>query len=71
MVALSGDISAASVSEFIKTEKLPLSLEFNNENSDKIFNSGINKQVGRVSSRPARDRVPLCQPMQARQGASS
>ncbi len=30
---------------FITAEKMPLTIEFNSGNSDKIFNSGINKQV--------------------------
>lgn len=40
----SGD-SAEALQSWIKGEKLPLTIEFNSENSEKIFNSGINQQV--------------------------
>jgi len=31
--------------DFIMAEKLPLTIEFTQQNTDKIFSSGINKQV--------------------------
>jgi hypothetical protein len=40
-VEATGELAA-----FIKAEKMPPTLEFNDDNSYKIFNSGIEKQVG-------------------------
>jgi len=45
VVVLSGEIDADSVKDFVTAEKMPLTIEFTSENSDKIFNSGINKQL--------------------------
>lgn len=45
VVPLTADLDSDSLSTFIKGEKLPLTIEFNQQNSDKIFNSGINKQL--------------------------
>jgi len=49
-VPLTGDVTAESVTELINSEKLPLTIEFNDQNSNKIFNSGIAKQVLLVAS---------------------
>lgn len=45
VVKFSGELSADALTAFALGEKLPLSIEFSQENSDKIFNSGIKKQV--------------------------
>jgi hypothetical protein len=37
----------SDLKDFITAEKLPLTIEFTQQNTDKIFSSGINKQVGR------------------------
>lgn len=42
---LDGEMTAESVKIFVLGEKLPLTLEFSQANSEKIFNSGISKQV--------------------------
>ena len=39
-------VADKDLAEFIKVEKMPPTLEFNDDNSYKIFNSGIEKQVG-------------------------
>ncbi|KAG2485578.1 hypothetical protein HYH03_015739 [Edaphochlamys debaryana] len=43
--ALDKEIEAEVLAEFVKGEKLPPTIEFNQENSQKIFNSGITKQL--------------------------
>lgn len=45
MVTLDKEVSADALAEFVGAEKLPLTIEFNQDNSDKIFNSGIKKQL--------------------------
>lgn len=42
---LATDIDTDSLTAFVKSEKMPPTIEFNQKNSDKIFNSGINKQL--------------------------
>ncbi|KXZ47594.1 hypothetical protein GPECTOR_34g753 [Gonium pectorale] len=44
-VATLADFDADSLAAFVKSEKMPPTIEFNQKNSDKIFNSGINKQL--------------------------
>ncbi len=45
-VKFSGDVADAdALKEFITAEKMPLTIEFNQGNSEKIFNSGIPKQL--------------------------
>lgn len=44
-VVLSKAINADNLKDFLLAEKLPLTLEFNQDNSDKIFNSGIKVQL--------------------------
>jgi hypothetical protein len=44
-VALKGKISKDSLTDLIKSEKLPPTIEFNDQNSQKIFSSGIEKQL--------------------------
>jgi hypothetical protein len=41
----SGKASKVEFGEWVSGEKIPLTLEFNEANSDKIFNSGIKKQA--------------------------
>ena len=41
----SGKVEQEAFSTWVAGEKIPLTLEFNEANSDKIFNSGIKKQV--------------------------
>jgi hypothetical protein len=38
----------SGLKDFITAEKLPLTVEFTQQNSDRIFNSGINKQVSKA-----------------------
>ena len=45
MVAFTEKLEADNIKTFAMGEKIPLTLEFTSENSDKIFNSGIKKQV--------------------------
>lgn len=45
-IPLKGKITEDSVTELLKAEKLPPTIEFNDKNSQKIFNSGVGKQVG-------------------------
>ncbi|KAG2446641.1 hypothetical protein HYH02_008213 [Chlamydomonas schloesseri] len=42
---LATDIDTDSLTAFVKAEKMPPTIEFSQKNSDKIFNSGINKQM--------------------------
>ena len=42
---------AESATEFVNGNKLPLSLEFNSDNSERIFKSGIDKHVGGTNRR--------------------
>lgn len=45
-VKFSGAVTDAdALKEFITAEKMPLTIEFNQGNSEKIFNSGIAKQL--------------------------
>lgn len=44
-IPFTGDVSEDALKEFVKSEKLPITIEFSSDNSDKIFNSGINKQL--------------------------
>jgi hypothetical protein len=44
-VALKGKITKDSLTDLIKSEKLPPTIEFNDQNSQKIFSSGIEKQL--------------------------
>jgi hypothetical protein len=44
-IALKGKISKDSLTDLIKSEKLPPTIEFNDQNSQKIFSSGIEKQL--------------------------
>lgn len=46
-VPLKGKLTEDSVTELLKAEKLPPTIEFNDKNSQKIFNSGVEKQVNR------------------------
>ncbi|GMH36269.1 hypothetical protein BSKO_04137 [Bryopsis sp. KO-2023] len=39
------DITAANIDEFVTSEKLPLYLSFEDKNQEKIFDSGIDKQL--------------------------
>ena len=39
---------ASDLQSFVTAEKLPLTMEFSQANADKIFNSGIDRQVGRA-----------------------
>lgn len=45
VVPFSGSFTEEDVAAFISAEKLPLTIEFNQGNSEKIFNSGIPKQI--------------------------
>eukprot|EP01023_Acetabularia_acetabulum_P049166 TRINITY_DN5237_c0_g1_i2.p1 TRINITY_DN5237_c0_g1~~TRINITY_DN5237_c0_g1_i2.p1 ORF type:complete len:429 (-),score=120.20 TRINITY_DN5237_c0_g1_i2:217-1503(-) len=45
VVGLKGDVSEESVSELVKSEKLPLIIPFTDKSGDKIFGSGIDYQV--------------------------
>jgi protein disulfide-isomerase A1 len=45
IVTFTGSLKAAEIKTFVTAEKLPLTIEFTQGNSDKIFNSGIKKQV--------------------------
>jgi hypothetical protein len=45
VVVLDKAVDADNLKEFVTAEKLPLTIEFNQENSDKIFNSGIKTQL--------------------------
>lgn len=40
-----GEVTEESIKALAAAEKMPLSIEFSQQNSDKIFNSGINKQL--------------------------
>jgi hypothetical protein len=42
---LKGKISKDSLTDLITSEKLPPTIEFNDQNSQKIFSSGIEKQL--------------------------
>ena len=42
---MKGDVTAEAIEEHLKAEKLPLVIEFNDKNSQKIFSAGIEKQV--------------------------
>lgn len=44
-VALKGKITKDGLGDLIKSEKLPPTIEFNDQNSQKIFSSGIEKQL--------------------------
>ncbi|GAX73180.1 hypothetical protein CEUSTIGMA_g633.t1 [Chlamydomonas eustigma] len=45
VVAFTGSLTAVEIKTFVTAEKLPLTIEFTQGNSDKIFNSGIKKQI--------------------------
>eukprot|EP00197_Chlamydomonas_leiostraca_P006170 CAMPEP_0202858778 /NCGR_PEP_ID=MMETSP1391-20130828/1156_1 /ASSEMBLY_ACC=CAM_ASM_000867 /TAXON_ID=1034604 /ORGANISM="Chlamydomonas leiostraca, Strain SAG 11-49" /LENGTH=530 /DNA_ID=CAMNT_0049537733 /DNA_START=11 /DNA_END=1603 /DNA_ORIENTATION=+ len=45
VVVLDKAVDADSLKDFVTAEKLPLTIEFNQDNSDKIFNSGIKTQL--------------------------
>ncbi len=45
VVVYSGALKADDIKAFVTAEKMPLTIEFNSGNSDKIFNSGIKKQA--------------------------
>lgn len=45
VVKFEGEVSTEAVNTFILGEKLPLTIEFTQDNSDKIFNSGVKKQI--------------------------
>ncbi len=42
---LPGKVTAEALAEFVNAEKLPITLEFNQNNNEKIFQSGISKHV--------------------------
>lgn len=44
-VIMTGEISIETLTTFIGAEKLPLTIEFSSSNTDKIFQSGISKQI--------------------------
>ena len=44
-VAFEGEITAEPLRTFIQAEKMPLTIEFSQSSSSKIFNSGIPKQI--------------------------
>jgi hypothetical protein len=47
VVPYSGSLtSEEDLKSFVTAEKMPLTIEFSQETSEKIFNSGISKQVG-------------------------
>lgn len=39
------------IQEFVTAEKMPITIEFTQESSEKIFNSGISKQVRKCESK--------------------
>ncbi len=44
--AFDGDVTDADAfKQFVTAEKIPLTIEFNQDNSDKIFNSGLKQQI--------------------------
>ncbi len=43
-------IEAEELTTFVNGEKIPLTIEFNQDNTDKIFNSGIKQQVSALCS---------------------
>lgn len=45
VVALKGDVTEESLKAFLQEEKLPLVIPFIDKNQDKIFDSGIDRQV--------------------------
>ena len=45
VVVFSGALKADEIKAFVTAEKMPLTIEFSQGNSDKIFNSGIKKQI--------------------------
>ena len=47
-VTSSGNLDVEGITAFVNGDKLPLSLEFNSDNSERIFKSGIDKHVGAV-----------------------
>lgn len=44
-IAVLSELEEEKMSDFVKSEKLPLTIEFSKGNSEKIFNSGIPKQL--------------------------
>lgn len=44
-VPLKGKVTEDSIADHLKAEKLPPTIAFNDKNSQKIFSSGIEKQV--------------------------
>lgn len=45
-VPLKGKVTEDSIVELLNSEKLPPTIAFNDKNSQKIFSSGVERQVG-------------------------